>query len=390
MKILVKDFGAVGDGITNNTAVIQKAIDECSKQGGGKVVVEPGVYLTSSLYLRDNVEFHIAAGAVIQGSSNPEDYADFRAAGFIHQKSAENSAKFLIGAVSAKNVAITGAGEVNGAGPEFYDTDIDPSVSRFYAKPPIPRPRMIMFYDCVNVKFEDTSYIDSPCWTFWLIACKNVNIHRVKVIGDQKMINNDGIDIDSCRNVTMSDCYVKTGDDSLILRAIQSVIERPAICENVTITNCTFDSCCQGIRVGCPADNIIRNCTFSNIVINGFGNGINIDNPKRYFSENSKTTMTLENIMFSNFTITSNVHPVRIYVEEGLKLSKLANITFSNFRTKSKRPLLIQGSKDTIIEDISFNNMNIETSGDDGIICQYCRRVKMNNVELTNIKEIDE
>ena len=58
--------------------------------------------LTSSLYLRDNVEFHIAAGAVIQGSSNPEDYADFRAAGFIHQKSAENSAKFLIGAVSAK------------------------------------------------------------------------------------------------------------------------------------------------------------------------------------------------------------------------------------------------------------------------------------------------
>jgi polygalacturonase len=380
----VKDFGAIGDGTTKDTVAIQNAIDTCSKNGGGKVIVEPGIYLSDSLYLKDNVELYLSANAKIQGSDLPDDYDDFRAPGFLHEHCAENTAKFLIGAIGAKNIAITGSGEINGAGPAFYDTDIDPAVRKFYAKPPIQRPRMVMFYDCMNVKFEDTSFIDSPCWTFWLIACEQVNIHRIKIIGDQRMINNDGIDIDSCRNVTMSDCFIKTGDDSLILRAIQKVIERPAICENVTITNCVFDSCCQGIRVGCPGDNIIRNCTFSNIVINGHGTGINIDNPKRYFPDNSETSMDLQNITFSNFTITSNMWPIRIFVEDGLKLTNISKITFSDFRAKSQFPLLVQGCKDTIIEDISFNNMHIETSGDDAITCQYCRRVKMNNVELSN------
>ncbi len=389
MNFNIKDFGAIGDGVTNDTASIQAAIDACSEKGGGKVVFDAGTYLTGSLYMRDNVELYLCSAAKLQGSSNPADYDDFRAPGFLHENCAENSAKFLIGAIAARNVAITGSGEINGAGPEFYDTDIDPAVSRFYAKPPVPRPRMIMFYDCVNVKFEDASFIDSPCWTFWLIACENVNIHRVKVIGDQKMINNDGIDIDSCRNVTMSDCFIRTGDDCLILRAIQSVLERPAICENVTVTNCTFDSSCQGIRVGCPADNIIRNCTFSNIVISGFGTGINIDNPKRYFRDGSKTSLDLGNIMFSNFTIDSNMWPVRIYVEDGLKLVNISDLTFSDFRTTSKYPLMIQGCEDSIIEDISFNNMQVATDGDDAIVCRYCRRVKMNNVELSNLKEPD-
>ena len=384
MKISVKDFGTVGDGITKDTVAIQAAIDECSKQGGGKVVVEPGIYLTSSLYLRDNVELHLCAGSKLQGSSNPDDYDDFRAQGFIHRYCPEKNSKFLIGAAGVNNIAITGTGEINGAGPDFYDTNIAPSAV-FYAKPPLPRPRMIMFYDCRNVKFEDTSFIDSPCWTFWLIACEQVNIHRIKIIGDQKMINNDGIDIDSCRNVTMSDCLLKTGDDCLILRAIQKVLERPAICENVTITNCVLDSCCQGIRVGCPGDNIIRNCTFSNIVINGRGTGINIDNPKRYLPEGSSGSMDLQDIMFSNFTITSERWPIRIFVEEGVKLRNLSKITFSDFRAKSKMPCLILGNEDTIIEDICFNNMHIETNGEDAISCRHCRRIKMNNVELSNI-----
>jgi polygalacturonase len=383
MEISIKNFGAVGDGAAKDTVAIQQAIDECSKQGGGKVVAEPGVYLTSTLYLKDNVELHLSPGARLQGSTAPDDYDDFRAPGFYHQYAVEGNSKCLICASGVKNIAITGSGEINGAGPEFYDKNIDES-ARFYSKPAIHRPRMVIFFNCRNVRIEDASFIDSPCWTFWLIACEQVNIHRIKVIGDQKMINNDGIDIDSCRDLTISDCFLKTGDDCLILRAIQSVQAKPAICENVTITNCTLDSCCQGIRVGCPSDNVIRNCTFDNIVINSTTNGINIENPKRYLVEDNNCSLHLSNIMFSNFTINSEFWPIKIFVEDGVKLRNLSKISFSNFRITSGQPCLIQGSRETIIEDISLNNISVESSGDDAIICRNCRKIKINNVELSN------
>ena len=384
MEVLVKDFGALGNGVTKDTIAIQKAIDKCSKHGGGKVIVEPGTYLISTLYLKDNVELHLSAGSKLQGSINPKDYDDFVSSDFYHQYAVEGNSKCLICASGVENISISGIGEINGAGPAFYDTDIDVSDS-FYAKPEIPRPRMVIFFNCRNVKIKDASFIDSPCWTFWLIACEQVNINRIKVIGDQKMINNDGIDIDSCRNVTISDCYMKTGDDCLVLRAIQSVQKRPSICENITINNCILNSCCQGIRVGCPGDNIIRNCTFSNIVINSTANGINIENPKRYLVEGNNCSLHLQNIMFSNFTISSELWPIKIFVEDEIRLRKLSKITFSDFRITSKQPCLIQGSKETIIEDISFNNMNIETIANDAITCRYCRRIKMNNIELSNI-----
>ncbi len=386
MNYPTKKFGATGNGKTFDTSSIQKTIDTCSSDGGGKVVVEPGVYLTKTLYLRNNVELHIAAGAKLQGSDNPDDYDDFTAKGFKHQNAAEGTTKCLICASCVANIAITGTGEINGAGPAFYHTDTSAD-HRFYDKPDIPRPRMILFYECRNVKIEDTSFVDSPCWTMWLIACEDVNIHRVKVLGDQKMINNDGIDISSCRNVTISDSFLKTGDDCIVVRAIQPVQEKPAICERVTVTNCVLDSCCQGIRVGCPGDNIIRNCTFSNLVIEGSGNGINIDNPRRYLRAGNNGRMDLHDIMFSNITINSQAYPIRIYVENGVELTRLSGISFSDIRAESVLPITLTGCEETIIEDIRFNNVQVETTGDTPIVCSYCRGIKMNNVELASMRD---
>ncbi|MBU8901534.1 MAG: hypothetical protein KOO69_02225 [Victivallales bacterium] len=388
MNYSLKEFGATGDGKTFDTSSIQKAIDTCASAGGGRVIVEPGTYLTKTIYLQSNVELHLVAGAKLQGSDNPDDYDDFTARGFKHENAAEGNTKCLICASFAENIAITGSGEINGAGASFYDTDI-PDNQKFYGKPEIARPRMLMLYECRNVKIEDTSFIDSPCWTMWLIACEEVNIHRVKVLADQKMINNDGIDIDSCRNVTVSDSFLKTGDDSIIVRAIQPVLEKPAICERVTITNCVLDSCCQGIRVGCPSDNIIRNCTFSNLVIDGIGSGINIDNPKRYLKFDCNGLMDLHNIMFSNITINSGSYPIRIYVEDGIKLQRLSGITFSDIRITGEEPITLTGCVETAIEDIRFNNVQVETSNSSCIICNHCQGIKMNNVEFSTLKDKD-
>jgi hypothetical protein len=105
--------------------------------------------------------------------------------------------------------------------------------------------------------------------------------------------------------------------------------------------------------------------------------------------ENPETTMCLENIVFSNFTIKSGRYPIRIYVEEGLNLRRLSGLSFSNFRIKSVEPCTITGSKETIIEDIRFSDIDIETGGDSAIVCRNCRGVKMNNVELKNLNSGD-
>jgi polygalacturonase len=356
---------------------IQAAIDAANEAGGGRVVLEPGVHPSTTLFMKSNVELHISAGAKIQGSDKAEDYPDFRDPGF-DAVAPEKSRKCLIAAAHCENVAITGDGEINGAGPAFYDTNVPDGA--FFAKPPHPRPRMIQFFNCRNVRFEGPSFIDSPGWTFWLIACENVKIHRITVTGNQQMINNDGIDIDDCRNVTVSDCVITTGDDCLILRAIRKGPEHHAVCENVVVTNCVLDSRCQAIRVGCPSDDTIRSCTFGNLVLRGSGNGININNPKRYLMQGCNGYLDLHDILFGNLVIESKRVPIWINVEEGVALRRIGGMTFSNIRIRSENPCRLEGSTETIIEDVRFSEVRCQKAP----IIENCRRISLNQVEIDN------
>lgn len=367
MDIIVKD------------GQIQQAIDTVNAQGGGRVILEPGIYPCGTVYLKSNVELHLTAGARLQGSDKPEDYDDFSTE---LVTAPENSRKCLLAALNAENIAISGPGEINGAGPAFYDCNVPEG--HFFAKPPHPRPRMVQFYKCRNVRIEEASFIDSPGWTMWLVNCENVRIHRVRVEGNQQMINNDGIDIDECRNVIVSDSFFKTGDDCFILRAIRKSPDKDPICENVTITNCVLNSRCQGIRIGCPSDGTIRNCTFSNLVINGRGNGININNPKRYLRPNCCGNLNLHDISFSNLVIQSGRVPIWINVEDGIRLRSLGRMTFSNIRIKAPEPIRLDGCVDTYIENVRFNEVYAEINNNTPIVAAFCRRLTLNQVELNN------
>lgn len=376
------DYGASSDEGTINTAAIQAAIDACHGAGGGRVVCGHGDFVTGSLMLKSNVELHLEAGCRLVGSKDLADYEDFAPPGFRPQNAPEGSSKGLVRAVEAEGIAITGPGEINGCGLAFYNTNDQPS--RFFAKPITPRPFMVMFYKCRNVRIEGTSFIDSPCWTFWLMKCERVHIHRAHVAGDQRMINNDGIDIDSCRDVTVSDCVIRTGDDCVVLRAIRRVYDEPGVCENVTVTGCVLDSWCQGVRVGCPGDNVVRNCTLANLVIKSRHNGILFENPKRYLPQDGRGYADVSNILFSNIVIDCARMPIAVLVEDGIALPRLAGLSFANFRIRSGLPCTVAGSPETTIRDISFSNMVIETTGDDAIVCRHCEGVKMTNVVFSN------
>ena len=360
---------------------VQAAIDAATQAGGGRVVLEPGIYPSGTIYLKSNVELHIPAGSQILGFDTPDKYDDISDPELVNI-APEGSRKVLLAALHAENIAVTGQGEINGQGPKFYDTNVPAGTT--FTKPPHPRPRMVQFFDCRNVKFEDVSFTDSPGWTFYLLNCEDVHVHRIRITGCQQMINNDGLDIISCKRVTVSDSFFRTGDDSIIVRAIRKFPDEHAVCEDVTITNCVLDSWCQGIRVGCPSDDTIRRCTFSNITFKGRGNGINIDNPVRYLSKKWNDTgfMDLRDLAFTNFVIETDRCPIRIFAENGVKLKYIGNMTFSNFRIRSKQPILLQGNPETMIEKIRFSEITLETPGSQAIRSEYVRKLDLNQIEL--------
>lgn len=364
-----------------NGEAIQAAIDSANRAGGGRVVLTPGIYPAGTIYLKSNVELHIPAGAKIQGYADSKKYDDIKDPELVNI-APEGSRKVLLAALHAENISITGQGEINGQGPLFYDRNVPKD--QCFAKPPQPRPRMVQFFDCRNIKFEDVSFVDSPGWTFYLLNCEDVHVHRIRVTGCQQMINNDGLDIVSCKRVTVSDSFFRTGDDCLIVRAIRKFPDDHAVCEDVTVTNCVLDSWCQGIRIGCPSDDTIRRCTFSNITFKGKGNGINIDNPKRYLISKWNDTgfMDLRNLTFTNFVIESEKHPIRIHVGKGVKLKYIGSMTFSNFRIRSRLPILLQGNPETMIDQLSFSEIQLETPGDQTIVSNYLKRLNLNQVEL--------
>ncbi|MBS1601166.1 MAG: putative Ig domain-containing protein, partial [Bacteroidetes bacterium] len=203
----------------SNTTVFQHRIDSCSEQGGGVVRIPAGKYIIGTLRLKDNVELHLEQGAVLVGSTSPEDY----------------TSPALIYASNARNIAITGPGTIDGQGgdPVFQKGDNGNG-----------RPRIIHFIHCTNIRIRDITLRNSPFWVQYYSGCDTVDIRGIKVYSHCNW-NNDGLDIDS-RNVTVSDCTIDSDDDALCLKS-----ETPGVaCENVRVTNCRLASNCNAIKLG--------------------------------------------------------------------------------------------------------------------------------------------
>lgn len=381
----ITDFGAVGDGKTLNTTAIQKTIDICNEKGGGKVVCDRGVFISGTLVLKSNVNLFIESGSKIKGSENLNDYQDLQAPGFIPGEGIEKSKNALILATFAENFSITGIGEINGSGLAFYDPKTA-DINGKFAKPETARPRIIMFYRCKNVLIEDVSFVDSSCWTIWLMQCENVHIHRAKFFGNARMRNVDGIDIDQSKRVTVSDCFFDTEDDCIAVRSMKNLYKKQMVCETIAVSNCIFKTHCNGIRIGCPCDGEIKDCIFSDIVIEDCGNGILFEYPKRYLFGGSSSAC-VHDILFNNVIIKNSAgSPIKLIVEEGIKIDRLSDINFSNIKIlNSHKPVIVCGSSNTIIKNIRFENVELHTTGENASLFQKCEGIKLNNFEVFHL-----
>lgn len=277
----VREFGAKADGISKDTEAIQAAVDAANEAGGGTVILPSGEYLSGSIWLRDNITFYIAEGAVLKGSPDLSDYcaADCCPQNHASPRTGDNtSGGHLLLGVGVKNVTLCGPGKVDGNSEHFFLHGNYVDVGKKVTLPDRPA-QMIWFVDSQNIRITDLEIAQAPYWSCFLLNCTGVWIRGCYIHTERKEFishNGDGIDIDRCRNVHISDCHINTQDDCITLRA--SGAERLCLaqdCENVTVTNCTLSSGCNAIRLG-VGEGSIHDAVFANLVIYDSLNAFNI------------------------------------------------------------------------------------------------------------------
>lgn len=308
----ILDYGAVADGQSDALPALSKAVDQCSFDGGGRVVVPAGRFFCKGpVVLKSNVNLHLEAGAKLIFSADEDDYLPVVLTRWEGTEVYNYSP--LIYAYQVKNIAITGAGTINGQGslnfarwkPEqkpdqrqlrAQGTAVTPVCERVYGKGHFLRPALIEPVACDNVLIEGVKIVDATFWSIHLIACQNVIVRNVTV--DSTNLNNDGCDPESSRNVLIEGCYFHTGDDGIAIKSGRDNdawrIGQPT--ENVIIRNCVFDTEVNGLCIGSEVSGGVRNVFAENIHIKNAGNGL-------YFKSNLDRGGYITQVYVRNVTV---------------------------------------------------------------------------------------
>jgi polygalacturonase len=355
MDFNVRDCGVFGDGQTLTTVSVQAAIDKCSAGGGGTVLLPSGKYLVGTIFLKSNVNLHLATGAELIGSPDINDYNtdDIFAQNMVFTQENVTGAHLII-ALEVENVSITGHGMINGNSGAFFEKHMIGDKLAILKKRP---GQMVYFCECRKVNVEGVSMINAPYWTLFLHGCEDVVVHGLLIDNPPSTRNGDGIDIDCCRNVVASGCIIRSGDDSITLRGNSAPLrDKTRKCENVTVSNCVLSTPCNAIRVG-VGNSVIRNCVFSNIVISDTRNGICI--VSQYPGLNAGPS--IENIRFDNIVM-KTVMPFYIAVGQDGKLS-VENIYFRGISATGCKGASIKGEPGNPLRNIHFSDIDLVFSG---------------------------
>src|ERR1700748_278922 len=229
----VTDYGAKGDSITINTKFIQKAIDECAANGGGTVYFPAGKYVSGTIFLKSKITLYIDAGAELMGSNNLNDYPSTIPA--LHSHTDGYTERSLIYAEKLDHISIIGQGTINGQGNKF-------PVKIYPLK---DRPYLMRIIECHDIRIKDITLKNPTMWTQHYLACENLFIDNIRVDSWDYNRNNDGIDLDGCNTVMITNSYFKTEDDAVTFKSTL-----PRLCQNITISNCIISSLCNAIKCG--------------------------------------------------------------------------------------------------------------------------------------------
>ena len=362
MILNIQDYGAVADGRTLATAAVQRALDECSASGGGVVNVPAGEYKTGTLYLRSNVELHLEHGSKLIASEDLADYNEPDA--YLQNWSSDfeqwNKCHLILG-IEIENASITGSGIIDGRAEAFfaqshtYRGDFGWRYGiRMARNKELLRPgQMVIFVESKNICVSGVKLQNSTCWSLTFHGCENVKVHGIEVENKLYHANTDGIDIDSSRNVVVSDCIINTGDDGITLRGdCVKLRDKTKVCENIVITNCVVSSGVCGMRIG-VGKGIIRNAVISNMVIGECGIGFHIQS---IYNKQSNKGVDISDLRFCNISCSECTLPVCVESGSELNTAFIRNISFNNCSFGCSHYLKINGEGECIPENITFSN----------------------------------
>ena len=315
----VLDYGARRDGAASSTAAFRNAIQACAKAGGGTVFIPAGHYSSGAIELVSNLTLYIDAGAVIRFAANREEYPMVQSR---FEGVETHAPAAMLGGRNLENVTITGRGTLQADNAEWRKLMGNPSWREAWTrmllnienKQPIPddlrrnaemslRTDFIRPVESRNVLIEGIHFVGSPMWVLHLLYCENVVIRNV-VVETFPGANTDGVDVDSCRHVRISDSYFDTGDDAICLKSGKDAdgrrVNRPT--EDIAITNCTIHRGHGAVVLGSETSGSIRNVAASNIVSQGTDRGIRIKSTRGRGA-------VIENIRFDNWIIEDTPNP---------------------------------------------------------------------------------
>ena len=370
----VSTFGAKGDGVTDDATAIQRAINQCSRDGGGRVLFPRNhIYLAGPVELKSNVELYLEATATLK--ANPDES--------IYHLSAfgknEGEGMLWLYANDAENISITGKGTIHGNGIAFMGAELEDS----YELKPLanqafdPRPHVLTLTNVRHLTIRDVTIREGAYWTVHLIGCNEAVIDGINLLNNLKIRNGDGIDLDHSKNVRISNCHITSGDDCICLKNRRE-FEQYGSCHDIVVTNCTMSSRSCAIKIGSENMDSIYNVLFDNCIITGSNRGLGIQN---------RDEGTVTDVVFSNIQLDCRLwsdvwwgKAEPIYVTsyprangnhkdanwrfpkgqiEG-RCGEVSRIYFNNITALSENGCFVGGDVPGKVKDIYFNNVRVK------------------------------